>query len=118
MRLTMFSPGMSSAVTRMTLDQSNEGSRSRATKRACASVERIVAPYHAPGKTRSSAYLASPVSFDGPSRRSGDPHARPAAISASRMTSGSGALRRGSTAGRGRVGGVRIVIGRQIPPGR
>ncbi len=39
--------------------------------RACASVERMVAPNQAPGKTRSSAYLAAPVSLAGPSRRSG-----------------------------------------------
>src|SRR5438067_109108 len=41
------------------------------TRRACASVERTVAPNQAPGKTRSAAYLASPVSFSGPSRRNG-----------------------------------------------
>ena len=69
--LTMLSPGMSAAVTTTTLDQSNAGSRSSATNRACASVERIVAPYQAPGKTRSSAYFAAPVSLAGPSRRSG-----------------------------------------------
>ena len=69
--LTMLSPGMSAAVTTTTVDQSKAGSSSRATNVACASVERIVAPYQAPGKTRSSAYLAAPVSLAGPSRRSG-----------------------------------------------
>ena len=48
--LTMLSPGMSAAVTTMTVDQSKAGSRSSATNRACASVERIVAPNQAPGK--------------------------------------------------------------------
>jgi hypothetical protein len=65
--LTMFSPGMSAAVRTTTFDQSKVGSTSSATKVACASVERIVAPYQAPGKTRSSAYFAAPVSFAGPS---------------------------------------------------
>ena len=52
--------------------------RARA-RRTCAwaSVERIVAPYQAPGKTRSSAYFAAPVSLAGPSRRSGGNAARP-----------------------------------------
>jgi hypothetical protein len=68
---TMLSPGMSAAVTRTTFDQSKASSRSSPTNRAWASVERMVAPYQAPGKTRSSAYLASPVSFAGPSRRRG-----------------------------------------------
>ena len=79
--LTTLSPGMSAAVTTTTDDQSKAGSSSRATNVACASVERIVAPYQAPGKTRSSAYLAAPVSLAGPSRRSGAaPRARPGAI--------------------------------------
>ena len=69
--LTMFSPGMSAAVTTTTFDQSKAGSRSSASKVACASVERIVAPYHAPGTTMSSVYRAVPVSLAGPSRRSG-----------------------------------------------
>jgi hypothetical protein len=68
---TMLSPGMSAAVTTTTRDQSNSGARSIARRRACGSADRIVAPYQAPGKTRSSAYFASPVSFAGPSRRSG-----------------------------------------------
>ncbi len=76
--LTTLSPGMSAAVTTTTFDQSNAGSRSSATNRACASVERIVAPNQAPGKTRSSVYLAAPVSLAGPSRRNGAaPRARP-----------------------------------------
>src|SRR5215203_2082300 len=78
MELTTLSPGMSAAVTTTTDDQSNAGSRSRAVNVACASVERIVAPYQAPGKTRSSVYLAAPVSLAGPSRRSGAaPRTRP-----------------------------------------
>ncbi len=106
----MLSPGMSAAVTTATFDQSNAGSRSMATKRAWASVERIVAPNHAPGNTRSSAYLAAPVSLSGPSRRSGAaPRARPGAISPRRTTRASGALRRGAT-GVVRLGGVRIVM--------
>ena len=52
-------------------------SRSMASRRAWASVERTVAPNHAPGNTRSSAYFASPVSFSGPSRRSGNASIRP-----------------------------------------
>ena len=102
---------MSAAVTTTTFDQSNASSRSSPTKRAWASVERIVAPYHAPGNTRSSAYFASPVSFAGPSRRSGTaPRARPGAIVPGGTTSGSGAVRAGAT-GLVRVGAVRIVIG-------
>src|SRR5688500_10532919 len=69
--LTMLSPGMSAAVTTMTFDQSKAGSSSSASKVACASVERIVAPYHAPGMTMSSVYRAVPVSLAGPSRRNG-----------------------------------------------
>jgi hypothetical protein len=69
--LTRFSPGMSAAVTMTTFDQSTSGSGSMATRRARGSVERIVAPYHAPGKTRSSVYFAVPVSLAGPSRRRG-----------------------------------------------
>src|SRR5688572_16614742 len=67
----MFSPGISAAVTTTTFDQSKPGSRSRASKVAWASVERIVAPYHAPGTTMSSVYSAVPVSLAGPSRRKG-----------------------------------------------
>jgi hypothetical protein len=52
--------GMSAAVAMTTLDQSTSGSGSIATRRACASVERIVMPNQAPGKTRSSVYLAAP----------------------------------------------------------
>ena len=48
------------------LDQSKFGSRSMLRSRAWGSVERMVAPYQAPGKTRSSAYFAVPVSFSGP----------------------------------------------------
>ena len=55
MLATTFRPGMSSAVTTATFDQSNDGSSSMASRRACGTVERIVAPYQAPGKTRSSA---------------------------------------------------------------
>ena len=73
----MFSPGMSSAVATTTFDQSMSGSSSIATSFARASVERIVVPNQAPGKTRSSVYFAAPVSFAGPSRRSGKPEARP-----------------------------------------
>ena len=41
----------------------------------------------APGKTRSSAYFAAPVSFEGPSRRSGaEPRARPGTIVPGSMT--------------------------------
>ena len=69
MLLTMFSPGMSAAVTTTTLVQSKAGSRSSASKVAWASVERIVAPYQAPGTTMSSVYRAVPVSLAGPSRR-------------------------------------------------
>src|SRR5215207_9327156 len=69
--LTMFSPGVSAALTTMTFDQSKAGSRSSASKVACASLERIVAPYQAPGTTMSSVYRAVPVSFAGPSRRNG-----------------------------------------------
>ncbi len=98
MRLTTFSPGMSRAVTTTTLDQSKAGSRSMAMRRACASVERMVAPYQAPGKTRSSAYFARPVSFSGPSRRLGEAAARPRASS-----SGPGANSGEGTAGRGAV---------------
>ena len=68
-------------------------------ERACASVERIVAPYQAPGKTRSSAYLAAPVSLAGPSRRSGAaPRARPGAIVPGSIDDGAGAARSGSSA--------------------
>ena len=52
-------------------DQSNAGSSSIAEQRGVRSVERIVAPYQAPGKTRSSVYSAVPVSLAGPSRRAG-----------------------------------------------
>ena len=73
----------------------SRGSRSSARNRACASVERIVAPYQAPGKTRSSAYLAAPVSLAGPSRRSGAaPRARPGTIvPGSTRTGAGGAVR-------------------------
>ena len=47
------------------------------SSRACGSVERIVAPYQAPGKTRSSVYSAAPVSLAGPSRRVGSGTATP-----------------------------------------
>ena len=67
----MLSPGMSLAVRTTTFDQSKSGSSSMPSSRACGSVDRIVAPYQAPGKTRSSVYLAAPVSLAGPSRRSG-----------------------------------------------
>src|SRR5438093_3456319 len=76
-RLTTLSPGISAAVARTTFDQSTSGSGSIASSFARASVERIVMPYHAPGKTRSSVYFAAPVSFARPSRRSGKPDARP-----------------------------------------
>ncbi len=66
-----FSPGMSAAVTTTTCDQSNAGSRSMPSRRACASVARTVAPYHAPGTTRSSVNCEAPVSFAAPSRRTG-----------------------------------------------
>ena len=79
-RLTMLSPGMSSAVTTTTRFQSKASSSSMPSRRACGSVDRIVAPNQAPGKTRSSAYFAVPVSLAGPSRRSGDAgRARPGA---------------------------------------
>src|SRR4051812_45168604 len=91
-RLTTFSPGMSAAVTRTTVDQSKSGSRSRPTKRARGSLERIVAPNQAPGTTRSSAYFARPVSLSGPSRRSGTAgRARPGAIVPGWTTRASGA---------------------------
>src|SRR5436190_24188930 len=83
---------MSAAVTRTTADQSKSGSRSRATKRARGSLERIVAPNQAPGTTRSSAYFDRPVSLSGPSRRSGAAgRARPAAIVPGSTTRASGA---------------------------
>jgi hypothetical protein len=69
--LTRFSPGMSAAVATTTFDQSTSGSSSIARSFARGSVDRIVAPYQAPGKTRSSAYFAAPVSLAGPSRRVG-----------------------------------------------
>ena len=69
--LTMFSPGMSAAVTTTTFDQSKPGSSSSASNVACASVDRMVVPYHAPGTTMSSVYRAVPVSLAGPSRRNG-----------------------------------------------
>src|SRR5688572_6369476 len=69
--LTMFSPGMSAAVTTTTFDHSKSGSNSSASKVACASVERMVVPYHAPGTTMSSVYRAVPVSLARPSRRNG-----------------------------------------------
>ena len=69
----MLSPGMSAAVATTTFDQSTSGSSSIASSFARASVERIVMPCQAPGKTRSSVYFAAPVSFAGPSRRSGKP---------------------------------------------
>src|SRR6185437_4660321 len=68
---------MSAAVAMTTFDQSTSGSGSMATSFARASVERIVMPYQAPGKTRSSVYFAAPVSFAGPSRRNGKAEARP-----------------------------------------
>ena len=46
--------GLSLAVSTTTRDQSNAGSRSMPRRRAWAIVERIVCPYHAPGKTMSS----------------------------------------------------------------
>ena len=46
------------AVTTTTRFQSKASSSSIASRRACGSVERIVAPNQAPGKTRSSAYFA------------------------------------------------------------
>ena len=52
--LTMFSPGMSAAVRTTTRDQSKAGSSSMPSRRACGTVERSVAPYQAPGTTRSS----------------------------------------------------------------
>ena len=77
MLATTLRPGMSSAVTTATRLQSNPGSSSIASSRACGTVERIVAPYQAPGNTRSSVYSARPVSLAGPSRRSGSGTARP-----------------------------------------
>ena len=101
--LTMLSPGMSAAVTTTTVDQSNAGSRSSATNRACASVERMVAPNQAPGKTRSSVYFAAPVSLAGPSRRSGPaPRARPGAIVPGWMMTASGDSVRLVRSGKGR----------------
>ena len=101
--LTMLSPGMSAAVTTTTVDQSKAGSRSSATNRACASVERMVAPNQAPGKTRSSAYFAAPVSLAGPSRRSGPaPRARPGAIVPGWMMTASGDSVRLVRSGKGR----------------
>src|SRR5256885_1817783 len=103
-RETTFGPGISVAVTTATLLQSNAGSRSIARSRACGSVERTVAPNHAPGKTRSSAYLARPVSFSGPSRRSGKAdRARPGAgvpggtITGDSTTGIAGAIEGGAT---------------------
>ena len=99
--LTMFSPGMSAAVTTTTFDQSKPGSRSRATKVACASVERIVAPYQAPGTTMSSVYSAVPVSLAGPSRRSGAAgRARPGTIVSGRDDERVRGLGRRSSCGR------------------
>jgi hypothetical protein len=116
MRLTTFSPGMSSAVTTTTRRQSNASSRSIDSRRACGSVERIVAPYHAPGNTRSSVYLAAPVSLDGPSRRSGaGVRTRPGVVPGASAGMTSGALASGRTRGSVVAGGVRVVSpGRSI----
>src|SRR4029077_18938324 len=72
-------------------------------RRARASVDRIVAPYQAPGKTRSSVYLAAPVNLAGPSRRRGWPAALPRVAEPGLSTSASAADRSGATAGRGIV---------------
>ena len=77
MLATTLRPGMSTEVTTATFDQSKAGSSSIASSRAWGTVERIVAPYQAPGKTRSSAYRACPVSLAGPSRRVGSGTATP-----------------------------------------
>src|SRR4051812_7496545 len=67
--------------------------------------------------TRSSAYLASPVSFAGPSRRSGAAgRSRPGAIVPGATISGSGAARRGATGVSVRPGEVRIVERGTVPP--
>src|SRR3954469_8405834 len=67
--------------------------------------------------TRSSAYLASPVSFAGPSRRSGAAgRARPGAMVPGATISGSGAARRGATGVSVRPGEVRIVERGTVPP--
>ena len=69
------------------------------------SVERMVAPYHAPGNTRSSAYFARPVSFAVPSRRRGPREvARPASVAPGGTISASGA-----TVGRAAGGSVRVM---------
>jgi hypothetical protein len=114
MRLTRFSPGMSALVTTTTRFQSNASSSSIASRRACGSVERIVAPNQAPGKTRSSAYFASPVSLAGPSRRRGAAgRARPGAGASTGMTSGVASGAEGGVATPG--GTVRVVsLGRSI----
>ena len=106
---------MSALVTTTTRFQSNASSSSIASRRACGSVERIVAPNHAPGKTRSSAYFASPVSLAGPSRRRGAAgRARPGAGASTGMTSG--VASGGAEAGVATPGGaVRVVsLGRSI----
>ena len=80
---TTFSPGMSAAVTTTTCDQSKAGSRSIPSSRACGSVARTVAPYHAPGTTRSSVKRVAPVSLSMPSRRRGSPRTAPTRSAAS-----------------------------------
>ena len=79
MLATTLVPGMSSAVTTTTRSHGNAGSSSIASSVAWASVERIVAPYQAPGNTMSSVYRAVPVSLAGPSRRVGTATPRVAA---------------------------------------
>ena len=109
MLATTFRPGMSSAVTTATRVQSKAGSSSIASRRAWGTVERIVAPYQAPGNTRSSAYSACPVSLAGPSRRVGIGTARPGTGVASRRDRARPASRSS------RCGRLRLTFARACP---
>ena len=87
---------MSAAVTTTTFDQSNAGSRSIASSLARGSVDRMVAPYQGLEDQLPSVYFASPVSFPGPSRRSGSGgRTRPGTTASAGTSSGAGAAVRG-----------------------
>ena len=102
-----FWPGMSSAVTTATRAQSKPGSRSMPARRARASVERIVAPYHAPGTPGRRRRWRARSAWPDPPAGVGEPRP-PGRAARPGSTAGAGSWA-GSLGPRGRRAGVSIV---------
>ena len=84
----MFSPGMSSAVTTTTSDQSNAGVELDAQQPGVRFRRADRGAVPGPGEDQVVGVLGRPVSFSGPSRRGGAGVARPRAGASAGITSG------------------------------